>query len=645
MRAARRFPSFPSALSFLLMGLLLPGSTGASEDLPPWASQRIEVLLPSVPESPSGVGPRIADRTAWRQIARLPGLRDIVTQAEALLKQPIPELTEDLYLDYSRSGNRTRCQRVISQRHGRVSTLVLAECIENQGRFLPAIEETILAVCDERSWLLPAHDRNLDNYYGRTMEIDLNSAATSWNLATALYWLGDRLSPPARETIRRELERRTFAPFEAYVKTGQPRLWWATGTNNWNAVCLAGVTGAALATIETPQRRAFFLAAAQHYVQNFLAGFTADGYCSEGLGYWNYGFGHFVLLAETMLQATDGRVDLMADPRITAIARFGARMEILPGIYPAFADCSPSARPDPQILACVDRRFGFGWSEARREAAAEAGSSRALFDLALLDLPNSEHAGGEASVAGAGTDSTQPLRDWFPDAGILISRPAASQRDGMGVALKGGHNAEHHNHNDVGSFVVAWRDDTQIVDPGSEQYTARTFSSRRYESDVLNSFGHSVPRVAGQLQRTGQAAAGKVLRTEFTESRDTLVLDLSSAYEVEGLQRLQRTFEFSRDGRGSLTVIDEVEFAAPQQFGTALITFSPHRQVGAGEIRIGRGGAGVVVTVDAGGAEFSIAQEEIHEDVHGRHLPVRMGIDLTQPVTQARIVMTIRPWK
>jgi len=32
-----------------------------------------------------------------------------------------------------------------------------------------------------------------------------------------------------------------------------------------------------------------FAAAAEKYVENFLAGFTPDGYCSEGLGYWNYG--------------------------------------------------------------------------------------------------------------------------------------------------------------------------------------------------------------------------------------------------------------------------------------------------------------------------------------------------------------------
>ena len=97
--------------------------------------------------------------------------------------------------------------------------------------------------------------------------------------------------------------------------------------------------------MDEPERRAWFVAAAEKYGQNFLKGFTPDGYCSEGIGYYNYGFGHYVLLAETLFQATGGQLDLLDTPLVRQIAQFGPRMEIQPGIYPAFADCSPKARP------------------------------------------------------------------------------------------------------------------------------------------------------------------------------------------------------------------------------------------------------------------------------------------------------------
>ena len=95
---------------------------------------------------------------------------------------------------------------------------------------------------------------------------------------------------------------------------------------------------------------------------------------------------------------------------------------------------------------------------------------------------------------------------------------------------------------------------------------------------MLNSFGHPVPRVAGTLQVTGRSAQAKFLKTEFTDAADTYVMDISSAYKVAGLKKLERTFIFSREGKGKLTVTDVVEFDRPQAFGTALITFAKWKQ-------------------------------------------------------------------
>jgi len=490
--------------------------------------------------------------------------------------------------------------------------------------------------------VLPAHDRGLGNFRGTTTEIDLLSAATSWELATADHWLGDRLSKDTRALVRKEVERRTFAPFEGCVTTGKPRLGWVTTTNNWNAVCLAGVTGAALALIEPPERRALFVAAAEKHVRHFLSGFTADGYCSEGIGYWNYGFGHFLLLAETIHQATGGRIDLLEDPKVRQIAQFGRRMEILPGVYPAFADCHVESRPDVRIQAFVSRRYGLGWQDDERRGLLLApGPSSSLSEAAVHGFANaaSQRPPAQASSPAAG------LRDWFEEAGILICRPAPGRKHALGAALKGGHNAEHHNHNDVGSFVVALGRETPLVDPGAEVYTARTFSGDRYQSAVLNSFGHPVPRVAGQLQRTGRAAAARVVKPQFTDEADTLVLDLRSAYPVKELKSLQRTFVFSREGSGKLTVTDEAAFSSPQTFGTALITFSKWRRSGDDVLVIGDGSDAVRVTISAKPAGFKLESSELKDDLPGGLVPARLGIELTEPATEATITTVVVPAK
>ncbi len=614
------------------------GAAGAAQRGGPEAA-RIAEIAAMLPESPCGPGPRIADRVAWGAAAKAAAFRDVVPQAERLLGQPIPETTDELYLDYSRTGNRDRYQRVLFARMNRLATLVLAECLEDRGRFLPAIDAALRATLDQKSWVLPAHDGSLAVFKGEVMEIDLVAAATGANLATIDWWLGDRLSAETRKRMASELERRIFRPFEGMVLRGKPRQYWLAVTNNWNAVCLAGVTVAATARIPERPRRALFVAAAEKYIQNFLDGFTPDGYCSEGLGYWNYGFGHFVLLAENIFQATGGKIDLFERPKVREIAQFGHRLEIAPGVYPAFADCHVEARPDVATEAFVSRRFGFGWKDAEsRGLLLASGPSRDLFAVGLLAFANSA-----SRRAPAQTETPREPRTWFADAGILICRPAGDPKRCLGVALKGGHNAEHHNHNDVGAFVVALAGHTPLVDPGAEVYTRRTFSGKRYESKVLNSFGHPVPRVAGQLQATGRQAAARVLKTEFTDQADTLVLDLRSAYPVKELQKLQRSFRFSRQGRGCLSVTDEVVLGSPATFETALITFDPWKELGAGRLVVGKGPSSVRVEIDTQGKCFEVRAEEVHEDLPGKRVPVRIAIALAEPVQEAAVRLTIVP--
>ncbi|MBN1589241.1 MAG: heparinase II/III family protein [Pirellulales bacterium] len=621
----------------LLLGLIVGVHGLAVADGPPDA-KRVEAIAEMLPEQPHGLGMPIDNRQAWDAVARSIGSAGVIKKAESLLGKPMPELTDELYLEFSRNGNRTRCQSVISSRHGRLAPLVFAECLENRGRFLAEIEKTIGSICDEKTWVLPAHDRKLTNFKGTKITVDLRSSALGWELATVDYWLAKRLSADTRRRIHDELQRRVFEPYEGMVRRGKPRTWWLRGTNNWNAVCLAGVTGTALAHIESAERRAFYVASAEKYIQYFLKGFTDDGYCSEGVGYWNYGFGHFVMLAETVSQATGGGVDLMADPRVRQIAQFGRRMAINPGVCAPFADCRPGTKPALWIESYVSRRFDFGWPEGQTSLSSLAGSP-ALVMVGLFRFGNStvERTAEEVEPPGL------PPRDWFEKAGVLICRPSSASQRHFGVAMKGGHNNEHHNHNDVGSYVVALGNRTPLVDPGSEVYTSRTFSSKRYQSRVLNSWGHPVPRVAGELQRTGRAAAAKILKTEFTEQTDTLVLDLRAAYDVKGLKELTRAFVYSREGEGRLEVTDRVVFEKLNTFGTALVTFDEWERTGPGAIRVGKGPAAVDVRIETGGVPFEIRAEQIQEDLPGRRLPTRLGIDLSQPVERATIKLTIRP--
>ncbi|MHB9081580.1 MAG: hypothetical protein ACYC3X_29270 [Pirellulaceae bacterium] len=148
--------------------------------------------------------------------------------------------------------------------------------------------------------------------------------------------------------------------------------------------------------------------------------------------------------------------------------------------------------------------------------------------------------------------------------------------------------------------------------------------------------------MAGQLQKTGRAAAARVLQLDKTDDQDTLQFDLTSAYPVETLKQLTRTFVYQRTA-ASLTVTDEVEFTSPEAFGTAVITFAAWKQVAADRLLVGEGAAAVQIQIEAGGLPVKIEATTIEEDVRGAEHPIRIGIDLADPVSRALIRLTISP--
>jgi hypothetical protein len=594
---------------------------------------RVKAVADMLGDKPVGLGRPASDRAAWDTLAAKPEFKAVVANAEKLLKQPLAEQPDELFLEYSKNGNRTNWQNVAFKRRGLLAPLVLAECAENKGRFVLKIEELCEALCAEKTWVMPAHDRDLANFNGKSIDIDLASSALAWHLATMDWLIGEKLNAEVRKKVKENISRRALEPFRAMFNGERKMNWWMTTTNNWNAVCLAGVTGAGMVELEDRGARAQFIVAAEKYSKNFLAGFTPDGYCSEGLGYWNYGFGNYLYLAETIRQATGGKLDLLGLPEVKAPATFGGRIQIIGGVAPAFADCSVNAKPAADIMYFLNRRFGLGLPVY--DKLDPKGVLGTVTTAMLFTFPNAVTELLPANGA------APELRTWFDKAGILISRPAPNSSCRMGVALKGGHNDEHHNHNDVGSFVVVVGDRPVLLDPGAETYTARTFSAKRYDSKLLNSFGHPVPIVAGKLQKEGKESRGKVLRTEFTDASDTLEFDIRSPYAVPELKSLVRTFVYSREKAGSLTVTDKVQFKSAQAFGTAILTLGKWEQKPDRSIIVRDEKSAVRVEVDAGGAEWTVQAEEIHENAPVK--PTRIGINLVKPADAATITLRISP--
>ncbi len=100
----------------------------------------------------------------------------------------------------------------------------------------------------------------------------------------------------------------------------------------------------------------------------------------------------------------------------------------------------------------MSRRYAWGLEDIEQQGfGLRLGLADSLFALGIFGFENSATAKKPAS----GNRATESLRDWFPNGGVLIGRHMSDPKRPFGVAIKGGHNNEHHNHNDVGTYLVA----------------------------------------------------------------------------------------------------------------------------------------------------------------------------------------------
>ncbi len=501
--------------------------------------------------------PANTERGVWRAVhARLDEqtLATCLAAAEAAASTPIPPLPATLWLDFARTGCRENYEAPASQRRRMLWNLTLAECLENEGRFLDPLLNLAWAICEESSWAYPAHEATLTDV--TYPYLDLGVAGTAFTLAELDALVGNQLDPALAKRLRAEIDRRCFTPYLT-----RDDHWWlfqSKGRNaaNWTAVCNAGIVGAAIYLERDPARLAAIIDRALHSLPDYLDSFDPDGGTSEGPGYWGYGFGHYVMLAHLLAQRTGGKIDLLAGDRLRKIATFPLRTLLSPGTYVNFSDCDPAVVLEPALLHYLGNRLDV--PDLHGLALSQSGTAphRAYFDWGLRSLfwlPPTD----------APTHYAPACHDWFSGLQWLFVRMDPADPNALVLAAKGGHNDEMHNQNDVGNFIVHWQGESLIADVGRGKYTKEYFGEKRYDHFVNSSFGHSVPVVNGQVQGTGAAFAAQLLAQQAGEQADTLLLDLTKVYPaIAGLQSLQRRLTFHREPpHGWISLADHFVFA------------------------------------------------------------------------------------
>ncbi len=242
-------------------------------------------------------------------------------------------------------------------------------------------------------------------------------------------------------------------------------------------------------------------------LDSYLDGINDDGVCLEGLSYWSYGFGYYMYFAKLLKERT-GK-DIISNDKIRATALFQQNMYLGGN---EFVSCSDSQRicyPLKGLTGLLCEMFpNEVFSPCENTVRTDDCDRWAHYIRSYLYKP--VFAEREEAI------NIYNTSQWY-----TAKKPAYS------FFIKGGSNDEPHNHNDVGSFIIADNSGQLICDIGSGEYTGDYFNDNtRYSYLCNSSLGHNLPIIDGEGQKHGK----KYLCTEFKCVYGYISMRIGAAY-------------------------------------------------------------------------------------------------------------------
>ena len=410
--------------------------------------------------------------------------------------------------------------------------------------------------------------------FRRLAIIDLTTGDAAAALSWTWYFLHDAfdaVSPIIGDRLIREMHKKVLDPY--YEKND---MWWITGwnqgnVNNWTPWCSYNLLTSILLIETDPAKRLDGIYKSMGSVDLFINSYPADGGCNEGPSYWSSAVGHlhnYLTLLETF---THGQIALFDQDIIQEMGRYIYKLYIGGGDrYVNFADAPARLQHSGVKIA----RYGQQIGDERMEA----------FGAFLADKYNADTRPLSGDVAATLFDAFWKKPDtapaevlvadaYLPELQVAAARDRENSPEGFFFAAKGGNNAEQHNHNDVGSFVLYYNGNPVFVDPGVGTYTRETFSSKRYEIWTMQSGYHNLPVIHGVMQSPGGqfAAAGSTFKADARQVRFST--DIAGAYpEAAGAARWVREYTLLRGRKFTVTDSYTLEGAAD---GTTVVFMTP----------------------------------------------------------------------
>jgi len=479
--------------------------------------------------------------------------KSCIEKGESYLGKSWVSLPATLYMDYSITGNRDRFQTLYFERRKQLATLVISEVLENKGRFMNDILNGIWTTCEESSWCLPAHQRSKTSLPDPNDPVlDLFSGETASLIAWTHFLLKDKINAISSEVTDRmvfELEKRVLTPYLIRKDWGWMGFTGQKMVNNWNPWINSNVLVTALLTESDPQKRSAIIEKTIRSVDIFINRYPEDGGCDEGPSYWDRAAGAMFDYLELLKSASGGKITIYNEPLIKKMGQFVYKTWIAENYYMNFSDAGAKSNfkgtfiyrfgksiQDPKMMSFGAYLFQRDLSNPI-EIPGSGSMNRLIPDLMVVD-----------TLAAITPKAPYTADVWLPNLEVAAARSNENSSDGLYFAALGGHNAQSHNHNDVGSLVVYSNGKPMLIDVGVGAYTAQTFSSKRYDIWTMQSRYHNLPTINGIQQKDGSEFKARQISFKATKKQVVFSMDIAGAYPKEAkVSRWIRTIKLDRN--------------------------------------------------------------------------------------------------
>jgi hypothetical protein len=516
--------------------------------------------------------PNYQSRSFWNS---LPDVirNEYINEAEEYLDYDWPVVKATDYLEIIRSGDRR--QEVYAAPRAALLALVMGELAEGTGRFTDQIVNGVWYYSEQTWWGWSAHLTAQKAPHGLP---DVNEPVIDLGvgeIANILSWTWflfkdefDKIHPLIAQRLKDEIMKKAVIPY--YERND---FWWqgldgSRSVNNWNPWTNHNLLTAILILEDDPEQKVKGVGKLVKSLDQFVNVYPDDGGCDEGPSYWGRAGASLYQNLDLLKRATNGKFDVFEHPLIKNMGNYIYKAYINYPYFINFADADATTGSRPQIIYSygkeindpVMQKFGAFLAEKQNWEIVPLGGKIDEQIMQLMHLDEIKNAEAENAL----------ISDfWLPETQVAGARDEDGSASGFFFAAKGGHNAESHNHNDLGSCVLYFDGKPCLVDIGRETYTAKTFSNRRYEIWTMQSQYHNLPKINGVDQKEGRNFVATNTTFNANSKKAIFSTDISKAYPEEAaVEKWVRTYTLDRGKK--FTINDDYVLAEVKEFPTTL---------------------------------------------------------------------------